>query len=69
MKNGKFWRVDWSNFRKIRLDTLALKFAPALNAMDREAFGSELGGRKKVMMCRYRFLVGLTTLIAGVSHA
>jgi hypothetical protein len=41
----------------------------ALNAMDREAFGSELGGRKKTVICRYWFLAELTTPIAGDGHA
>jgi hypothetical protein len=41
----------------------------ALNAMDREAFGSELGGRKKTVMCRYWFPAELTTPIAGDGRA
>jgi hypothetical protein len=41
----------------------------ALNAMDREAFGSELGGRQKTVMCRYWFLAELTTPIAGDGRA
>ncbi len=77
MMNGIFWRIDWSNFRKIRLDTLAPKFCmsteslrlSALNAMDREAFGSGLGSRQKTIMCRYWSLAELTTPIAGDSRA
>jgi hypothetical protein len=41
----------------------------ALNAMDREAFGSEPGGRKKTVVCRSWFLAELTTPIAGDSRA
>jgi len=53
---------------KIGMSTESLRIS-ALNVMDREAFGSELGGRKKTMMWRYWFLAGLSPLIAGVSHA
>jgi hypothetical protein len=76
MMDGIFWRIDWSNFRKIRLDTCSkigmstksLRLS-ALNATDREAFGSELGGRQKTVMCRYWFLAELTTPIAGDGRA
>jgi hypothetical protein len=53
---------------KICLSTESLRLS-ALNAMDREAFGLELGGRKKAIMCRYWFLAELTTPMAGDSRA
>ena len=53
---------------KICMSTESLRLS-ALNAMDREAFGSELGGRKKIVMCRYWFPAELTTPIAGDGRA
>ncbi|MEA3206275.1 MAG: hypothetical protein QOG92_1970 [Verrucomicrobiota bacterium] len=53
---------------KIGISTKSLRLS-ALNATDREAFGSELGGRQKTVMCRYWFLAELTTPIAGDGRA